>query len=422
MAAARWLARLHGSRLELDRRLDVDHEVANAEEWAATIAQAMPSLGSGGRGRGRRRCSRPRPACGSGPTCRSTRTSTISTWCSRPDCLSVVDLDEARLGDAALDVAHFVVYLQLRAIRSGAPADGSPAGPDLRRRVPRRDRLGRRRALRLLRPVHGREDRQATGRGQRAAAPPRRRQKPSARPGSCWSVSGSAVMTGRVAYVVRSWPRLSQTFVLNEVLALERLGCELSIFAMVRSGEELVQPQLAQVRAPVHYLDDDPGPAGAVTAAAGLARSRPGVGHRPRPPQPRRRLRHRLTVDQPPARHAAGRRHRPVGGRRPPDRPHPRPLRPRPGAGGDVRPPAHRPALQLHRPRPRPLRGAPLGARGPRPARPRPSSPAARPTSTTCTRSCRLGSGAGSGSSTTASTCRPSRRSRPRSRRRRPRR
>ena len=47
-------------------------------------------------------------------------------------------------------------------------------------------------------------------------------------------------MTGRVAYVVRSWPRLSQTFVLNEVLAVERLGCELSIFAMVRSGEELV--------------------------------------------------------------------------------------------------------------------------------------------------------------------------------------
>ena len=69
-------------------------------------------------------------------------------------------------------------------------------------------------------------------------------------------------MTGRVAYVVRSWPRLSQTFVLNEVLAVERLGCELSIFAMVRSGEELVQPQLAQVRAPVHYLDDDPDPSG----------------------------------------------------------------------------------------------------------------------------------------------------------------
>jgi len=62
----------------------------------------------------------------------------------------------------------------------------------------------------------------------------------------------------RVAYVVRSWPRLSQTFVLNEVLALERLGCHLSIFALTRSGEDLVQPQLAEVRAPVTYLEDEP--------------------------------------------------------------------------------------------------------------------------------------------------------------------
>ena len=73
-----------------------------------------------------------RPACGSGPTCRSTRTSTISTWCSRPDRLAVVDLDEARLGDPALDVAHFVAYLELRAIRP-CPAGGSP----LRRGLPR---------------------------------------------------------------------------------------------------------------------------------------------------------------------------------------------------------------------------------------------------------------------------------------------
>lgn len=95
-------------------------------------------------------------------------------------------------------------------------------------------------------------------------------------------------MSPRVAYVVRSWPRLSQTFVLNEVLALERLGCELSIFAMVRSGEEVVQPQLAQVRAPVRYLDEEPGdgawagafatrPFGAARAWA-TAHGRPGLG------------------------------------------------------------------------------------------------------------------------------------------------
>jgi len=57
-----------------------------------------------------------------------------------------------------------------------------------------------------------------------------------------------------VAYIVRSWPRLSQTFVLGEVLALERIGVAISIFAMARSGETLVQPRVGDVRAPVVYL------------------------------------------------------------------------------------------------------------------------------------------------------------------------
>ena len=63
-------------------------------------------------------------------------------------------------------------------------------------------------------------------------------------------------MSERVIYVVRSWPRLSQTFIVNEVLALERLGMDLAIFSLVRSGETLVQPQVAEVRASVTYLQD----------------------------------------------------------------------------------------------------------------------------------------------------------------------
>jgi len=59
----------------------------------------------------------------------------------------------------------------------------------------------------------------------------------------------------RVAYVVRSWPRLSQTFVLNEILALERIGVRITLFAMSRAEETVVQPQVAEVRAPVHHLD-----------------------------------------------------------------------------------------------------------------------------------------------------------------------
>ena len=63
-------------------------------------------------------------------------------------------------------------------------------------------------------------------------------------------------MAGPVIYLVRSWPRLSQTFVVNEVLALERRGIQLEIFSMVRSGEDVIQPQVADVRARVRYLED----------------------------------------------------------------------------------------------------------------------------------------------------------------------
>jgi glycosyltransferase involved in cell wall biosynthesis len=58
-----------------------------------------------------------------------------------------------------------------------------------------------------------------------------------------------------VAYLVRSWPRLTQTFVLDEVLALERLGLRLQIFALTRPDDALVQPECRAVRAPVSYLD-----------------------------------------------------------------------------------------------------------------------------------------------------------------------
>jgi glycosyltransferase involved in cell wall biosynthesis len=56
-----------------------------------------------------------------------------------------------------------------------------------------------------------------------------------------------------VVYVVRSWPRLSQTFIVNEVLGLERLGFELEIFSMSHPDEPLAQ--VDDVRAPVRYLD-----------------------------------------------------------------------------------------------------------------------------------------------------------------------
>jgi glycosyltransferase involved in cell wall biosynthesis len=57
-------------------------------------------------------------------------------------------------------------------------------------------------------------------------------------------------------YLVRSWPRLSQTFIVNEVLAQEQLGTRVELYSLTRSDEQLVQPQVRHVRAEVRYLDE----------------------------------------------------------------------------------------------------------------------------------------------------------------------
>jgi glycosyltransferase involved in cell wall biosynthesis len=60
----------------------------------------------------------------------------------------------------------------------------------------------------------------------------------------------------RVAYILRSYPRLSQTFILNEILALERLGLTIDVYGMTRPNEDsLVQDRLTEVKASPTYLD-----------------------------------------------------------------------------------------------------------------------------------------------------------------------
>jgi glycosyltransferase involved in cell wall biosynthesis len=61
----------------------------------------------------------------------------------------------------------------------------------------------------------------------------------------------------QIGYLIRSYPRLSQTFILNEILALEKIGVSIEIFALTNPHEKVVQMQVAQVQAPVHYLDED---------------------------------------------------------------------------------------------------------------------------------------------------------------------
>ena len=60
----------------------------------------------------------------------------------------------------------------------------------------------------------------------------------------------------RIGFVLKGYPRLSESFILREILMLEQLGLELHIFALRDPGEPTVHERVAQVRARVTYLPD----------------------------------------------------------------------------------------------------------------------------------------------------------------------
>jgi len=61
-------------------------------------------------------------------------------------------------------------------------------------------------------------------------------------------------MSATVGYLTKRFPRLSETFILDEVLGLEAAGVPLRLYALAHPGEELVQPDVARVASPLVYL------------------------------------------------------------------------------------------------------------------------------------------------------------------------
>ena len=61
----------------------------------------------------------------------------------------------------------------------------------------------------------------------------------------------------RVGYVLKRYPRYSETFVVNEILAHEAAGLELEIFALRPPLDTHFQDAIARVRAPVRYLPSE---------------------------------------------------------------------------------------------------------------------------------------------------------------------
>jgi glycosyltransferase involved in cell wall biosynthesis len=58
----------------------------------------------------------------------------------------------------------------------------------------------------------------------------------------------------KIAYLVKTFPKLSETFVLNEILELERQEMDLHIFSLRQPSETKLHPGVAQVRARVTYI------------------------------------------------------------------------------------------------------------------------------------------------------------------------
>ncbi|MBV9076660.1 MAG: colanic acid biosynthesis glycosyltransferase WcaL, partial [Methylobacteriaceae bacterium] len=60
----------------------------------------------------------------------------------------------------------------------------------------------------------------------------------------------------RIAIVVKGYPRLSETFIAQEILGLERRGLALEIWSLRHPTERVQHPIYREITAPVRYLPE----------------------------------------------------------------------------------------------------------------------------------------------------------------------
>ena len=66
----------------------------------------------------------------------------------------------------------------------------------------------------------------------------------------------SIVSGPRVAVVLKGWPRLSETFIAQEIAGLEARGTALEIWSLRRPTDRALHPMHRQIRAPIAYLPE----------------------------------------------------------------------------------------------------------------------------------------------------------------------
>jgi hypothetical protein len=108
--AARWLARLHSSRVQLPRSFDQAKEVASTHEWAAVVGRHRPEVLESAQWLASNWATfgGPAPAATYVPIHKDFHAGHVLVDHS----VCVIDLDEARNGDRNFDLAHFCTYLE----------------------------------------------------------------------------------------------------------------------------------------------------------------------------------------------------------------------------------------------------------------------------------------------------------------------
>ncbi len=73
-------------------------------------------------------------------------------------------------------------------------------------------------------------------------------------PAAPWGREDPAAGPHRIGYVLKMYPRFSETFVVTEILGREAAGADLEIFSLRAPADPHFHDTLAQVRAPVRYI------------------------------------------------------------------------------------------------------------------------------------------------------------------------
>lgn len=87
------------------------------------------------------------------------------------------------------------------------------------------------------------------------AEPAPAQQAEAGRTGATAASAAQPGLGGPVAYVLKMYPRFSETFIVNEILAHEAAGMDVHVFSLRPPSDGRFHPALAEVRASVTYVD-----------------------------------------------------------------------------------------------------------------------------------------------------------------------